>query len=263
MRPHLVTIAHGTRTAAGNTVARAITDAAAARLGWSATASYVELCAPLFTDVVAGPLPGPVVAVPLLLSVGVHVRHDLPGAVRDAGRDDVLLGSALGPDPLLAAAQADRLREAGAHPGQPVVLVAAGSSDPDALADLDAAAGYLAHAWGAPMRVATLTGLGPRVTDVVRPGDAVSPYLLATGYFHRRLAAAARAAGADVVADVIGPHRSVVDLVVTRALDARIRLAREQRPQVELQQAGHPADLQAGDPLDPVQPTAERVAVHV
>ncbi|WP_181407562.1 sirohydrochlorin chelatase [Nocardioides sambongensis] len=168
-----MTIAHGTRTAVGNTVARAITDAAAERLGWSATASYVELCAPLFADVVAAcelPADGPVVAVPLLLSVGVHVRQDLPGAVRDAGRDDVVLGGALGPDPLLAAAQADRLRGAGARPGQPVVLVAAGSSDPDALADLDAAAGHLAHAWGAPVRVATLTGLGPRVEQVVRRG---------------------------------------------------------------------------------------------
>ena len=214
--PHLLTVAHGTRTPAGNTVATAITEAAAARLGWSAEATYVELCDPLFADAVVT-APGPVVAVPLLLSVGVHVRSDLPGFVAGSGRRDVALGGALGPHPLLAAAQVDRLRTAGARPGQPLVLVAAGSSDPEALADLDAAAAHLADAWGTTVRVATLTGRGSRVEQVVRPGDAVAPYLMATGHFHRQLAATAQEAGATVVADVIGPHPRVVDLVVARA----------------------------------------------
>ncbi|GAA1514911.1 sirohydrochlorin chelatase [Nocardioides humi] len=198
-------------------MARALTAAAAAELGWDATTSYVELCAPLFADVAAG-LAVPAVAVPLLLSTGYHLRRDLPGAVAAAGPGgDVRLGRSLGPDPLLASAQVDRLRAAGATPGQPVVMVAAGSTDPAALDDLDAAAHLLAHAWGAPVRLATLAGLGPRVTQVVRSGDAVSPYLLATGHFHRRARHDALAAGAAVVADVLGPHPRVVDLVVERA----------------------------------------------
>jgi len=213
---HLVTVAHGTRTAAGNDVARALTAAAAARLGWDATAAYVELCAPLFADVVVE-VEAPAVVVPLLLSTGYHLRHDLPAAVTAAGRTDLRLGRALGPDPLLAAAQADRLRAAGARPGQPVVLVAAGSSDPAADADLDAARRLLARAWGAPVRLATLSGRGPRLEEVVRRGDAVAPYLLATGHFHRRVRGVALAAGAAPVADVIGPHPRVVDLVVARA----------------------------------------------
>ncbi|WP_168929288.1 CbiX/SirB N-terminal domain-containing protein [Nocardioides sp. GY 10113] len=214
--PHLVTVAHGTRTAAGNTVVAEITAAAGERLGWPATASYVELCAPLFADVVAQ-VPGPVVALPTLLSTGIHVRQDLPEAVAASGRSDVALGAQLGPDPLLAAAQVERLRAAGAAVGQPLVMVAAGSSEPDALADLDGAVAALAEAWGGPVRLATMTGLGPRPDEVVQPGDAVSPYLFATGFFHRRLEEAARAAGATVVADVIGPHPRVVDLVVDRA----------------------------------------------
>ncbi len=212
----LVTVAHGTRTAAGNDVATALTAAAGQRLGWAATASYVELCAPLFADV-AAQVPGPAVAVPLLLSTGYHVRTDLPEAVRASGRDDIVLGDRLGPDPLIAAAQVDRLRAAGATPGQPVVLLAAGSSDPAALDDLDGAADLLARAWGAPVRLATLTGLGSRPEHVVRAGDAVAPYLLATGYFHRKARHDALAAGAAVVADVIGAHPYVADLVVRRA----------------------------------------------
>lgn len=213
----LLTVAHGTRTAAGNTVAVEITAAAAVQMGCAATTSYVELCDPLFADVVAA-AGEPTVVVPLLLSTGYHLRKDLPDAVDAADRADLVrLGGSLGPDPLLASAQVDRLREAGATPGQPVVLVAAGSSDPLATTDLEEAAHLLGQAWGAPVRLATMSGLGTRPQHVVRDGDAVSPYLLATGHFHRKARHVSLTAGASVVADVIGAHPRVVDLVVQRA----------------------------------------------
>ncbi len=211
----LVTVAHGTRHGPGNAVAAAVTAAAGERLGTSARASYVELCEPLFATVMAG-LQQPAVVVPLLLSTGFHVRVDLPEAVAGASAP-VLMGGPLGPDPLLAHAQVERLREAGAEPGAPVVLVAAGSSDPLATADLEAAADLLGERWGGPVRVATLTALGDRPAAVVRPGDVVSPYLLSPGYFADRARRESLAAGAVVVADVMGTHQAVVDLVVQRA----------------------------------------------
>jgi sirohydrochlorin ferrochelatase len=210
----LVTVAHGTRNEVGNRVAVELTAAAGERLGVPATASYVELCAPLFEDVVAG-LGQPAVAVPLLLSTGYHVRHDLPAAVERASVP-VRLGGALGPDPLLAAAQVDRLAEAGATPGQPAVMVAAGSRDPAATADLEGAADLLAGAWGGEVRLATLGGLGARPADVVRPGDVVAPYLLSPGYFADRARRESLDAGATVVGDVIGTHVRVVELVCER-----------------------------------------------
>ncbi|MBA2955405.1 sirohydrochlorin chelatase [Nocardioides sp. MAH-18] len=197
----LVTVAHGTRSPAGNAVAVSITAAAGARLGLPAVAAYVELAEPLLSTVAASPMPS--VVVPLLLSTGHHVRHDV-GA-----------GRALGPDPLLARAQVSRLLAAGAQPRQPVVMVAAGSQDPLALRDLLVATTHLAQAWGGPVRLATLGGLGERPADVLRPGDAVSPYLLAPGHFHDRCR---DAAAGHVVADVIGPHPAVVDLVVERTI---------------------------------------------
>lgn len=209
----LVSVAHGTRNPAGNLVAREITEQAAARLGVSAVTSYVELCEPLFADVVREATE-PVVAVPLLLSTGYHVKHDLPAAA-DAAPVPVRLGPPLGPDPLLAEAQVARLREAGAEPGQRVVLVAAGSSDEAATCDQLSAVALLARAWDGPVELATLSGHGRRPAGVVRPDDAVSPYLLAPGFFHDRVRKES-AAGA-VVADVIGAHDRVVDLVVTRA----------------------------------------------
>ncbi len=208
----LVTVAHGTRHPTGNDVARAVTAAAGVRLAMTPVTSYVELSEPLFADVMAA-LTEPAVVVPLLLSTGYHVTVDLPRAA-GAAHVEVRLGPALGPDPQLALAQAERLREAGAIPGQRVVMVAAGSQDPAALPDLEAAAGLLAEEWGGEVALATLGGDGLRPAEVVRPGDAVSPYLLSPGHFAER--AREESLGASVIADVIGVHEAVVELVVSR-----------------------------------------------
>lgn len=210
----LVTVAHGTRNPLGDAVARAITEAAGERLELIARTSYVELCAPLFADVMAA-LDEPAVVVPLLFSTGFHLTQDLPEAVARASVP-VALGPSFGPDPLLATAQADRLLEAGAQPGQPVVMVAAGSSYPAATADHDAAATLLAEEWGGSVRLATLSGLGTRPEDITRSGDALSPYLLSPGFFVDRVAAAAPAG--SPVAEVVGVHPAVVRLVTERAL---------------------------------------------
>ena len=218
--PRLVLVAHGTRRPGGNALARELADRAGGALGVPAEAAYVELADPTLADLVAG-LPaghGSVAVVPLLLSTGYHVRTDLPEACGLAPEGvDVALGRPLGPDPALARAASERLDEAGAAPDQPVVLVAAGSSDPDAGSDLAAAARMLGEVRGTDVRLATLDGRGERPEEVVRPGDAVSPYLLSPGLFSRRCAEVGRAAGATVVGDVLGDHAAVVGLVVERA----------------------------------------------
>jgi sirohydrochlorin ferrochelatase len=208
----LVTVAHGTRHPTGNDVARAVTAAAGELLGMPAETSYVELSEPLFADVMAD-LSEPAVVVPLLLSSGYHVAVDLPRAAGLAAVP-VELAAPLGPDPMLAIAQAERLREAGAIPGQRVVMIAAGSQDPAAMPDLERATALLAEEWGGEVALATLGGAGIRPAEVVRPGDAVSPYLLAPGHFAER--ARSESLGASVVADVIGVHQAVIELVVSR-----------------------------------------------
>jgi sirohydrochlorin ferrochelatase len=214
----LVTVAHGTRNPAGNQVAREITAAAGAALGVEAVCSYVELCEPLFETVVVAS-PTPTIVVPLLLSTGFHLRQDLPRMAR-AAAGPILLGRPLGAHHLLAEAQVAQLLAAGATRGSGrLVLVAAGSSDPLATRDLTRAAELLGLAWGEPgsVEVATLSALGRRPAEVVRPGDLVSPYLLAPGHFADRAPTESLAAGAALVADVIGAHPLVVDLVVQRA----------------------------------------------
>lgn len=209
----LVTVAHGTRDPRGNEVARRLTSLAGGRLGLPAVASYVELCEPSLGSVLAASSE-PTVVVPLLLSTGFHVRHDLPEALGAAAGPVGMTSGPLGPHPLLAQAQVGQLRAAGAGPGRPVVLVAAGSRDPLAWPDLERAADLLESAWGGPVRLATLSGPGPRPAELVTPETAVSPYLLAPGHFAVR--ARAESAASSCVADVLGAHPAVVELVAQR-----------------------------------------------
>jgi sirohydrochlorin ferrochelatase len=214
----LVTVAHGTRSGEGNEVAVDLTLRAGGSLGVEAVTSYVELQEPLIADALALSAEATVV-VPLLLSRGYHTRVDLPAAAATAA-GPVTVTEPLGPSTALARAQVSRLIAAGASPGQPLVLAAAGSQDPIAAEDLQAAAVLLGALWGSDCRVATMAA-GDLAT-VVRPGDAVSTYLLAPGQFARLIAEEARTAGAAVVADVLGAHPAIVDLICDRARSVEI-----------------------------------------
>lgn len=205
----LITVAHGTREAAGPPVARSLTATAGNVLGVPSVASFVELADPLFSSVV-GAYDDPVV-VPLLLSRGFHIAVDLPAMASGAP-----VAPALGPSPWLAVAAAARLDQAGAESSQRVVLVAAGSRDPEAWPDVVEAAQLLAEQRAAPVEPAVLSGVGPPVSEVVQPGDAVSPYLLAPGHFATRARRESLAAGAGIVAEVMGAHRAVMELICAR-----------------------------------------------
>lgn len=218
----LVTLARGAPDAADDShgphdpddVAHEITGRAAAALGVPGHVSYVGASAASLRSVVAAARE-PSVVVPLLLSTAHDLLHDLPRAVAGA-EHPVSVTPALGPHPLVAAAQASRLIAAGARPGQPVVMVAAGSGDPDVDAHLDRAAVLLSDSWTGRVELATLTGRGRRIGEVLRRGMVVSPYLLSPGADALRVREQSLAAGASLVADVVGAHRFVADLVVRR-----------------------------------------------
>jgi len=182
----LVTVAR--RTGSANRVAQEVTQRAARALGVPGVVSYDPV----------GADPSSIV-VPLLLSSA----HDLPLAP-------------LGPHPLIAAAQAARLVRAGARPGTPVVMVALGAHGPGIAAHLERAVELLAHSWTGPVELATLNGPGRRPEEVLRRRVAVSPYLLSPGAEEAHIRGLAQAAGVTALADVVGAHRFVADLVVRR-----------------------------------------------
>ncbi|MFJ3216204.1 sirohydrochlorin chelatase [Kitasatospora sp. NPDC086801] len=238
--PALLLIAHGSRDPRhAATVAALVQEVRARRPGLDIATAYLDHCAPRIPQVV-GRLDD-AVAVPLLLNRAYHAKHDVPAALRAAGAA-LPVADVLGPSPLLLAALDRRLAEAGvdvrsaavrARTG--VVLAAAGSSDPAA----DAATRAVAAAWRrtrgwAAVEVAYASAAGPRVPDALaalRAAGAarttVAPYLLAPGLLPDRIAEAA--AGADVVADVLGPAPELATLLLER-YDAARTTARAHRP---------------------------------
>jgi sirohydrochlorin ferrochelatase len=145
------------------------------------------------------------VAVPLLLSAGYHVRVDLPGQA-----PSVVVTDAVGPDERLAAALADRLRDAGYDGTSPVTLAAAGSADERSRADVHVAARQLSERLGVPVGVAYVASGEPRLAEVAP--RVVATYLLAPGVF----ADAVAACGADVIAEPIGAHPVLAEIVLDR-----------------------------------------------
>ncbi|GAA4832651.1 sirohydrochlorin chelatase [Saccharopolyspora rosea] len=207
----LLLVAHGTRDPAGPAVVERIAAATGARLGIPTRVSYVDVIGPGVAEALEA-MPGPVVALPAFLAAGYHVRCDLPEQIAATGRTDVAVCPPLGPAPELAAAMADRLRAAGWRPGDRVVFAAAGSSDERALADVRGAAALLARCCGQPLAPSYVTTARPRTEEVcVGERAFVAPYLLAPGLFHRRLTALPA-----TVADPIGDHPAVIDLVARR-----------------------------------------------
>jgi sirohydrochlorin ferrochelatase len=264
--PILIACAHGTSNAQGAAEVNALRNAIAAlRPGLDVREAYVDVQRPDLVDVVAGlpadttasdggaaasdAAPAPqttapqaagetgaagasAVVVPLLLSVGYHVKVDIAKAVRS--RPGTVAAAPLGPDPRLAALLDQRLREAGVTDNDAIVLAAAGSSNPNAAVSVEELADQLralrsnriVPAYGAsakpsvPEAVAMLreeaaggAGAGESAGGVSVGGRVVvASYLLAPGFFHDQLAKA----GADLVTEPLLPSPVLAEIALER-----------------------------------------------
>lgn len=229
--PVLVACAHGTRSAAGRAVVRALVeDVRRLRPGLEVREAFVDVQEPAVGDAVGAAVAGgagasdglAAVVAPLLLSTGVHVRHDIGAAV--AGRPAVA-AEPLGPDDRLAGILVERLTAAGATADDAVVLAAAGSSDPAAVVAVGTVLDALRARWPGPVTVGYGAAARPDVATAVAEARAagarrvvVASYLLAPGHFHGALAEA----GADVVTAPLGPHPDLARVVLDR-YDAALR----------------------------------------
>lgn len=211
--PRLLLTAHGTESAAGSaTTAALVAAVAAARPDVPVSLCFLDVAAPSLAEALDA-VDAPVVVVPLLLSTGYHVQTDIPAVVSD--RPGVRVARHLGPDPLIVDALIDRL---GRSAAVSTALVGVGSSRPEARADFDAAAGLLGARLGRAVTVMTLTEDVRAALTALPPPVEVATYLLAQGRFLDSLRAAADAVA--TVADPIGVHPALVDLVLARYDDA-------------------------------------------
>ncbi|MER8195122.1 sirohydrochlorin chelatase [Streptomyces microflavus] len=239
--PVLLVIAHGSRDPRHAATVHALTGRVRAqRPGLRVETAFLEFNAPSVPRVLerlAAEGAAEVVALPLLLTRAFHAKTDIPSVLREARarlpRLHIRQADVLGPSPLLNATLGRRLREAGVRPGDiprtGLVLASAGSSDPEAIAVIAEIARELRHTGWCAVRPAFASASLPRTEDAVRTlraegveRVAVAPYVIAPGRLPDRIAAGAEAAGADVLADVLGPATELARLLLDRYDEARV-----------------------------------------
>ncbi len=233
-------IGHGSRKMEGNQDLPLL----ASRLPGLVTCGFIELALPTAAEaldaaVAAGATE--VVAVPAVLLAAAHAKNDVPMAVAAARLryPDVRFFAArpLGVHPGMVRALADRYSEVSAEldpERTAVLLVGRGSSDPDANADLYKLARLFAERRGLMAVDVAYSGVTTPTLEAActallarRPRAlVVLPYLLYPGVLLDRLRAELATMAALHprltlrVADPVGTHPAIVDVLLERAEEA-------------------------------------------
>ncbi len=232
----LLLVAHGSKCVAGVREAHALGHAVAEhRSDLDVDLGFLELAFPAagpVLDAMVGRGCRRIVVQPLMLLAAGHGKSDVPAIVLE-GRDrhphvDLLFGSPLGVVPELLAVGQKNLAETGGT-GLPLLVIARGTSDPDANGEAVRAARLLAEWSGAPDVEVGFTGVTwPSVPDALdrmrRLGHerfAVFFWFIANGKLIERardqLGDFAGATGAQIVdAGYFGPDPGLADVVSLR-----------------------------------------------
>jgi len=225
----LIACSHGTADRAGRSAVQSLIDDVRRLLpDVRVVHSVVDVEHPQIGDVLAAEaLRDNVIVVPLLLSVGYHTAVDISVAV--ATHANARQTPPLGVHPLVTDVLVDRLAAAvpqGWRPGDHVVLAAAGSSNPDAMSDVETAAARLRTRIPVPVSVGYASTSTPRIGDAVCAARAVgavrviaASHVLAPGFF----AGLVGRAGADVVTAPLAPDARIAAVVAERFRAATIR----------------------------------------
>ncbi|HEY0246904.1 MAG TPA: CbiX/SirB N-terminal domain-containing protein [Gryllotalpicola sp.] len=239
-RPALLAVSQGSKDLTDDVAVDELLAAVGrAASGLHIVGAVIDVQQPDLTRVLAERLaPGePVIAVPLMLSAGLHLQGDLAqGLAGDRNRRSAMT-AALGPDDVIVQLLAARLRERGLAPTDVVVLAAIGSSDHRAVRDCVDAGRRLAGLLERNVTVGFISAAVPRLSAAVdtmrrlHPGSrvVVASYLLSPG----RFAEVAAEAGGDLVAGPLlipgrRPPQALVDLVLSRYRDGLVRIARDE-----------------------------------
>jgi sirohydrochlorin ferrochelatase len=209
--PTLVLAAYGTRLPAGRTTVDSIVMAVRRqRPALPVRLAHLDIQSPRLGEV-GGKSD---VVVPLLLARGQRVGVDL-------GRLGATVARHLGADDRLVGLASRRLDEAGALPSDDIVMVCAGSSDPQARLDIDSAARKLAKLRHTRITTATISTAHEVVEAQRRRGRvAVASWLVAAG----TLSDEVTGCRADAIAAPLGLSVELVDTVLDRYDEALVQL---------------------------------------
>jgi sirohydrochlorin ferrochelatase len=229
-RPTLVAVAHGSRDPrALRTVTALLERVRELRPGLDVRLGHIELNEPFLSDTLAslgGEGGAQAVLVPLMLSRGYHVKHDLPQAAAAVPGADIRIAAPLGPHPLLVEVVRSRLFQAGWRPedgtsrATGIVLAAAGSRDPESVSDIRRTADLLSERLGGvPVVPAYASAATPTVPAAIcaltargRHRIAVASYFASPGLFATRSAALAP----WIAAAPLGAHPALARLLLQR-----------------------------------------------
>jgi sirohydrochlorin cobaltochelatase len=230
----LLAVAHGSRDPASQAgVRELLARAAGQRPGLRTADAYVDNASPSIRGALAGLVAAGVddiVVLPLLLTPASHSKTDVAASVQAGRRTHpgarIRYGRPLGPHPVLVDVLDRRLREAGAQPDDPVLLVAGGALDPDANAQVAATARLLweGRSWPS-VDIAFVSTTGPTVPEALerlrRLGHrrvAVARYFLGPGRLPRLVQTqAATVPGLELVVSApLGPSDAVAGLLLGR-----------------------------------------------
>src|SRR5438067_4771818 len=241
MADHLVLVAHGSRSAAGQAemaaLAGLVTDAlptTEVHLG------YLEMSDPPASQVLDNLLASGVhnvTVAPLMLHAAGHSKSDVPAVVLDARarhpHATITYARPLGVDTTLLQLAHKRLADAGAL-GLPLAVLARGTSDPDANAEATKAARLLAEMSGTELVVSGFSGVTwPSVPDSLHQlrqlgaeRVAAFAWYMATGVLLDRMkddfARFSAETGIDVIdAGHFGAGPELAQLVLARAAEER------------------------------------------
>ncbi|WP_060882924.1 sirohydrochlorin chelatase, partial [Streptomyces caniscabiei] len=176
-KPVLLVVAHGSRDPRhAATVHALVGRVRAMRPGLRVETGFLEFNLPSVQGVLeslAAEGVRDVVALPLVLTRAFHAKADIPAVLRAAPPGlRVRQAEVLGPSPLLLSALERRLYEAGLSPADKsstgVVLAAAGSTDPEAIAVIAEIAREWRHTGWCAVRPAFASASLPRTEDAVR-----------------------------------------------------------------------------------------------
>jgi sirohydrochlorin cobaltochelatase len=233
----LLGVAHGSKDAgAQEVVTGLLARVEELRPGLRTASAYVDNASPSVRSALHQV--DDVVVVPLLLTPASHSKTDIAASIQAARAEGVRVryGRPLGPHPSLVDVTARRLAEAGVA-DEPVVLVAGGSLDPDANAQIAATARLLFEGRGfVSVDIAFASTARPTLPEALERlrlqgfrRAAVARYFLGPGRLPDAVArAAASVEGLDVVvSEPLGVADEIARLVLERydeALGTDIRM---------------------------------------
>lgn len=235
----LLLVGHGSRSAVGRQELLELGELVAASGDLPVETGFLELSDPpaaAALDRLVARGARRVAVVPLMLNAAGHAKSDVPAVVLEGRtRHPTVVfayARALGADHVTISLGRRRIASAGGQ-GLPLLVVARGTSEPEANADAARVARLLAEASGAPFDVVAFSGLTwPSVPDGLEQCRRLGAdrlvllaWYLCTGVLVERMKTEAKewssATGVEVVdAGHLGPDPNLVPLVWARAEEA-------------------------------------------